>query len=114
VHPTAEEKAAMAAARAAARAANEEEKTRRFLDREERKMNRRIARDAVEYEKNKVRETREMAMTRPGRSPTRTPLGARDLAAAAEAALGKPRPRAKSRPKAFVEEVTAMARSRGS
>jgi hypothetical protein len=51
-------------------------------------------------------------MTRPGRSPTRTPLGARELAAAAEAALGKPRVRAKSRPKATVEEVTQMAEAK--
>jgi hypothetical protein len=37
----------MAEARAAARQAKEDEKTRRYLDREEKKMNRRIARDAV-------------------------------------------------------------------
>jgi hypothetical protein len=111
VRPTAEEMAARAEACAAVRAAKEEEKACRFLEREERKMNRRIARDALEYEKRKRREardTRETAMTRPVRSPTGTPLGAKDFAAAAEAALGKPRPRAKSIPK----EVTKMAEAK--
>jgi hypothetical protein len=44
---------------------------------------------------------------RPGRSPSRPRIDPADLAAAAEAALGKPK--AKAAPKATVEEVTDMA-----
>jgi hypothetical protein len=120
LRPTAEERAALAEARAAARAAKEDEKTRHFLDREEKKMNREIARAALEYERNRAREERgrrmastrgraqEQPMNRPGRSPSRPRIDPQDLAAAAEAALKKPRPKAK----ATVEEVVAMATER--
>ena len=136
VRPTDEEKAAMAEVRAAARAAKEDEKTRRFLDREEKKMNRQIARDALEYEQRKAREERgrlvastrgrraeptrnrsqgseppPQSMNRPGRSTSRPRIDPEDLVAAVEAALGKPKPKAtpKAKAKATVAEVTAMA-----
>ena len=119
----------MAEARAAARAAKEDEKTRRFLEREEKKMNRQIARDALEYEQRKAREERgrlvastrgrreptrnrsggeppPQSMNRPGRSTSRPRIDPEDLVAAVEAAL-KPKPKAKA--KATVAEVTAMA-----
>jgi hypothetical protein len=112
----------MAEARAAARQAKEDEKTRRYLDREEKKMNREIARAALEYDRNKAREERgrrfartrvpEVSIGRPGRSPSRSKIDPEDLAAAAEAALGKPKPKAKAAPKASVAEVTAMAEQR--
>ena len=127
VRPTAEERAAMAEARAAKRQAKEDEKTRRFLDREEKKLNAQIARDALVYERNKAREQRgrqyaasraraqRVDIGRPGRSPSRPKVDPEELAAAAEAALGKPRPKAKAAPKAAkatVEEVTAIAQER--
>jgi hypothetical protein len=101
----------MAEARAAARAAKDAEKTRRYLDREEKEMNRRIARDALEHDRRKATE-REVAMNRPGRSPSRPRVDPEELAAAAEAALGKPKPKAKAKAKATVAEVTAMAEER--
>jgi len=126
VRPTSEERAAMAEARAAKRQAKEDEKTRRWLDREEKKLNAQIARDALVYERNKAREQRgrqyaasraraqRVSIGRPGRSPSRPKVDPEELAAAAEAALGKPRPKAKAAPKAkaTVEEVTAMAEQR--
>jgi hypothetical protein len=116
----------MAEARAAARAAKEDEQTRRYLEREEKKMNREIARNAVEYERRRAREARgrrvastrgrrvpEQPMNRPGRSPSRPRIDLEDLVAAAEAALGKPKPKAKAAPaKATVAQGTAMAEER--
>ena len=89
-------------------------------------MNRQIARDALDYERNKAREqrgrqyaasrarTQRVDIGRPGRSPSRPKIDPEELAAAAEAALGKPKPKAKAAPKAkaSVEEVTAMAEQR--
>jgi hypothetical protein len=100
----------MAEAKAAGRQAKEEERWRRFMDTEEKKMNRQIARDVVEYERRKAKEAHEVAMNRPGRSPSRPRIEPHDLAAAAEAALGKPKAKAKA--KASVAEVTAMAEER--
>jgi hypothetical protein len=105
----------MAEARAAARQAKEDEKARRYLEREEKKMNRQIARDAVEYERRKAREERgrlasrtpqPQSMNRPGRSASRPRIDPEDLVAAAAAAL---EPKPKARAKATVAEVTAMA-----
>jgi hypothetical protein len=53
-------------------------------------------------------------MNRPGRSPSRPHIDPADLAAAAEAALAKPKkaaPKAKAAP-ATVEQVTAMAQDK--
>ena len=122
----------MAEACAAERAAKEDEKTRRDLQREEKKMNRQIARDALEYEQRKAREERgrlvastrgrraeptrnrsqgseppPQSMNRPGRSTSRPRIDPEDLVAAVEASLGKPKPKANA--KATVAEVTAMA-----
>jgi hypothetical protein len=104
----------MAEARAAARQAKEDEKTRRSMEREEKKLNRQIARNALwdeQTQARKDREAREVAMNRPGRSPSRPRIDPEDLAAAAEAALGKPKAKAKAKgqAKASVAEVTAMA-----
>ena len=124
MRPTAEERAAIAEARAAARQAKEDEKARRYLEREEKKMNRQIARDALDYERRKVQEergkryaasrtrVREVPMNRPGRSPSRPPIDPADLAAAAEAALAKPKAKAAPKAKATVAEVTAMAQEK--
>jgi hypothetical protein len=92
------------------------------MDREEKKMAAQMARDAVDYERRKVQEERgrryaaaraRAAVRRNAQSPERPKVDPADLAAAAEAALGKPRPKAKAAPKAApkasVEEVTAMA-----
>jgi hypothetical protein len=114
----------MAEARAAARQAKEDEKARRYLEHEEKKMNRQIARDAVEYERRKAREERgrlvasrrrtssgepqPQSMNRPGRSASRPRIDPEDLVAAVEAAL-EPKPKAKAKAKATVAEVTAMA-----
>ena len=121
VRPTSEERAAMAEARAAARQAKEDEKARRYLDRELEKMNRQIARDALDYERSKKQQERgrryaasraraqRVDIGRPGRSPSRPKIDPEELAAAAEAALAKPKPKAAPKPKASVDEVTAMA-----
>jgi hypothetical protein len=69
-----------------------------------------IACESLEYDRHKAKEASDVAMNRPGRSPLRPRIDPEDLAAAAEAALGKPR--AKSRPKASVAGVNAMAEER--